>query len=96
MIAHEEAHANAGDKCLRSASTRSKIAELEQTTGSDVTNVRTRLHNLWTNFWQNDVLPAFEGKLTTPTSPKFWDYRFKSRWNHHALMGGREGGATSC
>ena len=79
-----------------SASTRNEIAALERVTGSDVSAVRRTLHESWRTFWQSKVLRAFEGRLTTPTSPKIWEYRFKNQWNHHALKGGQEGGTVGC
>ena len=95
-LAHEAAHATAGDKCLNSKTTSDKIKELERITGDDVEEVRKELHETWNNFWEQTVAPAFEGRLSTPTSPVFWEYRFLGSWNRHAVMGGREGGTNGC
>ncbi|WP_420441994.1 hypothetical protein [Candidatus Palauibacter sp.] len=42
------------------------------------------------------MIPAFEGKLSTPTSPVMWEYRFLTSWNLHAVAGVREGGTNGC
>ncbi|WP_420441990.1 hypothetical protein [Candidatus Palauibacter sp.] len=96
VIKHEEAHAASGDKCLKSTTTSDKIKELERITGNDVGKVRKDLYETWNRFWTTTVLPAFEGRLSTLTSPEFWEYRFNGRWNYHALAGGQHGGATRC
>lgn len=96
VLAHEAADATSGDTCLNSTKTSDKIKELEAITGDDVEDVRKRLYDTWNDFWEQTVLPAFEGRLSTPTSPRIWEYRFKGSWNRHKVAGGREGGTTNC
>ncbi|WP_419950115.1 hypothetical protein [Candidatus Palauibacter sp.] len=95
-LAHERDHAKSGDKCLQSATTANKIRELEAITGTKVDDVRDKLAREWNDFWTQIVGPAFEGGLSIPTSPVFWEYRFNGSWNRHAVTGGRHGGTNGC